>query len=101
MALTLQREETGWLVRMEGQITLASAGELKEWLCEWLASGKDLEFDLGHVDEVDVTVLQLLWAAVRDSRNAGVRVLGRGSAAAVAAACETGFAQLPGFPLQE
>ncbi|HTX38480.1 MAG TPA: STAS domain-containing protein [Bryobacteraceae bacterium] len=101
MPLTLERDESRWLIRMEGQVTLTSAGELKQLLLEWRAARKDLEFDLHLVEEIDIPIMQLLWAATQEARREGVRVVASGSEPAVAAAREAGFAQMPGFPLQD
>ncbi|MGO9254850.1 MAG: STAS domain-containing protein [Bryobacteraceae bacterium] len=98
MPLTIQREESRWLIRMEGQVTLASAGELKELLLEWLAAQRDLELDLQRVEEIDITIMQLLWAAAREAGHMGVGVGASASAAAAAAARDAGFGGLPGFP---
>jgi anti-anti-sigma regulatory factor len=101
MPLTLERDESRWLLRMEGQITLTSAGELKQLLLEWAAAGKDLELDLQHVEEIDITILQLLWAAAREAGRMGREMVTRASAAAAAAARDAGFARVPGFPIPE
>jgi anti-anti-sigma regulatory factor len=86
---------------MEGQVTVASAGELKELLLEWLAARRDLELDLQRVEEIDITIMQLLWAAAREAGRMGVGVGACASAAAAAAARDAGFGRLPGFPFPE
>jgi len=101
MPVTLQRQETSWLITLEGRLTVTSAAELKEMLLEWLSSGKDLELDLERVEEIDITVLQLLWAAARDGARMGGKIVAGASPAAALAVCEAGFAQLPGFPVPE
>ncbi len=68
---TIDRDETSWRVRLEGELTLASAAELKSLLVEWLASGRDLQLDLESAGEVDITAMQLLWAAGRKAARAG------------------------------
>lgn len=101
MPLTFRQEDSRWLIRMEGQVDLASAGELKQMLLEWLAARKDLEFDLQDVEEIDIPIMQLLWAAARDAGRLGLTVAARSSESASAALRDAGFAQLPGFPFQE
>lgn len=86
---------------MEGQITLASAGELKPLLVEWLAAPKDLEIDLQRVQEMDITIMQLLWSAMREAAQKGAVMAVLASHPAAAAARDAGFAQLPGFHIQE
>ena len=99
MPVTLERNDVSWVIRLEGLVTVNSASALKELLVEWFSSGKNLELDLERAEEIDLTTLQLLWAAARDGQSKGVRVVTRASAAAIAAARDTGFAQLPGFPV--
>jgi anti-anti-sigma regulatory factor len=97
MPIVVKRHKTGLLISLEGQITLASAAELKKLLLEGLAGGNGVELDLGRADEIDITTLQLMWAAVR----AGVKVAAPASAGVAAAVRDSGFAQTPGFPPQE
>ena len=87
------------MIRLEGQITLTSAAKLQGLLLEWLAGGKDLELDLGCAEEIDITILLLRWAAAREAASAGVKIAGRASQAASIAARDSGFAQIPGFPV--
>jgi anti-anti-sigma regulatory factor len=101
MPLTLQREESRWLISMDGRITLTSAGELKQLLLEWLAAKKDLELDLRRSEEIDISIMQLLSAAAREAGRMGVRFAACASAAAAAAARDTGFDRILGFAFQE
>jgi anti-anti-sigma regulatory factor len=101
MTLTLQRAETCWLLRIEGQITLPSAGELKQSLLEWLAARKDLELDLQAVEEIDITALQLLSSAACEAARMGLKFGVRTSDVTAAAARDAGFARIRGFPIQD
>jgi len=96
LPVRLDRLETHWLVRLEGEFTIASAPELKALLADWLASRKDLELDLERAGEIDVTLLQLLSAAGREAERAGVRVSIHMSEVAAAAARDLGFERLAG-----
>jgi hypothetical protein len=96
LPITLDRLETSWLIRLEGEFTVTSASELKGSLLEWLASGRDLQLDLERAQEIDITVMQLLWAAGREAARAGVAIVSRVSEAASAAASDAGFEQFPG-----
>ncbi|MGD0437658.1 MAG: STAS domain-containing protein [Bryobacteraceae bacterium] len=98
MPLTLERHQSCCVVRLEGQITLASATELKAVLLEWLAAGTNLDLDLERAAEIDLTAMQLLWAAGREAERRGVGIRCRMSEAAAAALGDSGFARLPGFP---
>ena len=89
------------LIRIEGQTSLASAVAVKQLLLAGLASGADLELDLESVEEIDVTLLQSLWAARREARRAGVGFVIRSSGAVAGAMREAGFASLLRPPLDE
>jgi anti-anti-sigma factor len=65
-----QREGT-CLIRLEGEVGIASAAELKGCLLEALASGREFRVDLQSATELDVTAMQLLWAAARELQKAG------------------------------
>jgi len=101
MPVTLQRDESRWLISLEGQVTLASAAELRSLLLEWLATGKDVELDLQRAEEIDIAIMQLLWAAAREAARTGVKIVGRASSAAAIAVRDAGFAPIPGFPALE
>ena len=101
MPVELVQQEPAWLICLDGQISLTSAAELKALLLEWLATGKSLELDLRRVEEIDITIMQLLWAAARQAANIGVECVGRASDAVMTAARDSGFDQMPGFQLQE
>jgi len=88
------------LIRLEGACTLANAAELKTLLLEGLASGRDLHLDLACVEEIDIAVMQLLWAAGREAQRAETRIALRMSEAAGALAREAGFEQIPGLAMQ-
>lgn len=87
------------MIGIDGQATLTSAGELKALLLEWLAAGKNLHLDLETAEDLDIPHMQLLWAAAREAVRTGVEISCRASGAAAAAARDSGFAQIPGFPV--
>ena len=97
MPVTLDQSEAVCLVRLEGEIGIASAAELKKLLIEALASGRELRVDLERAAELDVTALQLLWAAEREARGSGVgfALAGRVPEAISAAAGDAGFETFP------
>ena len=61
------------LIRFEGATDISLAAELKALLLESLASGTDVQVDLQQTTEMDITALQLLWAAGRAAEKSGVR----------------------------
>ena len=101
MSVTMQRSETDLLIRLEDAVNVTSAEELKSLLLEGLVSGRDLYLDLERVEEIDVTVMQLLWAAGCEADRKGIRMVTLVSEAASAAAREVGFERFPGTAVQE
>jgi len=96
LPVTVDRSETPWIIRLDGEVTLASAPELKKSLMEWLASGNDLQLDLERVADIDVTLLQLLWAAGREALRSGATIASRVPESAGAMARDAGFDRFPG-----
>ena len=70
---------------------MAEAVELKRALLEGLASDKELQLDLQRTEEIDVTVMQLLHAAVRKAEGSGKVMVIRASVAAKRALEGAGF----------
>ena len=105
MAVTLERAESQPVIRLEGEFTLASAAELKRLLVEGLAAGKatgqDLRLDLERAGDIDITLMQLLWAAGREAEHSGLRLALSVSDAAERTAREAGFGRFPGLRAQE
>jgi ABC-type transporter Mla MlaB component len=66
------RQEPGLIV-LSGAVEIGQAAELKRRFQEALTGGGDLRASLAAVTELDVTAVQLLWAAGRAARAAGVR----------------------------
>ena len=79
MPITFDQSEGLCLIRLEGEVNISSAAELKKLLIAALASGNELRVDLERATELDVTALQLLWAAEREARGSGTgfTLLGR------------------------
>ncbi len=96
----MERHETHSLVRLEGELTITSAAEVKEALLAGLAAGTELHLDLKRAEAIDVTVMQLLWAAGREAERSGVTLAGRMSDAAATLAREAGFEGLPGMAVE-
>jgi len=70
--LTLEQNPSRCLVRLQEGVDICAAAELKHLLLEALSTGKELRIDLEQATDIDVTALQLIWAAGRDAKNAGV-----------------------------
>jgi ABC-type transporter Mla MlaB component len=101
LPVTMERHESHELIRLEGELAVTSAAELQRVLIEGLASGRELQVDLQRAEAIDITVLQLLWAAEREAARTGARLALRVSDAAAGAAREAGFERFPGLAVQE
>ncbi len=66
------------MIRLEGEIGIHCAAELKQSLLDALATGVELQVDLASATEVDITAIQLLWAAQREAQKQGLAVVAAG-----------------------
>ena len=72
MPVALKLSNTQSTVALEGGIDIGSAAELKTALIEALAAGQPVLVELGQITDLDITAVQLLWAAKREAGAAGV-----------------------------
>ena len=101
MAVTMEQQDSRSVIRLAGELTLTSAAELKNLLLQGLASGNDLRLDLEQAEEIDITLMQLLWAAGREADRKGASLAIRMSDAAATAARDAGFERFPGLTVEE
>jgi anti-anti-sigma regulatory factor len=88
-------ESAAGVIVLEGAVEIDQAAELKRRLQAALAGGGALRVDLERATELDVTAVQLVWAAGRAARAAGVGfTLAPPPAAVIAALAEAGLADL-------
>lgn len=73
MGITLEQSEESSMIRLEGAVDIASAAELKKLLLQALGSGHEVRIALDGVTDLDVTAVQLLWAARREAKVLGVK----------------------------
>lgn len=73
MPITLDQREALNVIRLQGEVDITSAAELKKILLQALTSGKPLQLELEAATDADIATLQLLWAAERDVRRTGLR----------------------------
>ena len=94
MAVTLDQAGSCCLIRLDGEVNIFAAMELKKSLLAAVASGKDLEVNVEQATEFGVSALQLLWAAEREAKAAGLRLAFVGSIPEVVCSVlsEAGFA---------
>jgi anti-anti-sigma regulatory factor len=62
------------LIRLEGVVDVGRAAELKELLMSAFNSGRAMSVSLKDVTDLDITAVQLLWAALGEAERTGVRV---------------------------
>jgi anti-anti-sigma factor len=97
----MEQQESQPVIRLAGELTLTSAAELKNLLLQGLASGNDLRLDLEQAEAIDITSMQLLWAAGREADRKGASLAIQMSDAAATAARDAGFERFPGLKVEE
>jgi len=97
LAVILEREQDHARIRLEGECHVTSAAELGKRLIAGIASGETLRLDLRDVESMDISTLQLLWAAGRQAERSGVRVELQIPEAAAETARQAGFEEFPGL----
>jgi len=70
--VTLEQKDTLTFIHLEGGIDIGCAAELKDLLIEKLKSGSAVYVSLESATGLDVTAVQLLWAAAREAQRVGV-----------------------------
>lgn len=97
MPITINQRQSHYVTCLQGAITISCAAELKRLLLEALASGKDVQVDLEQATTLDVTAMQLLWAARRESERSGTAfaVVGQVPEQISVAVRDAGFESLP------
>lgn len=68
MSLAMEQREESTLVSLEGGIDIACAAELRSLLLEALEKAKEVRVSLEKATSLDVTAVQLLWAAAREAK---------------------------------
>lgn len=97
IGVTLETTDERVVVCCEGAVGIACAAELKGLLLEALGSGKEVRVSLEGAICLDVTAVQLLWAAERQAKGAGIgyAVLGEVPEGLLAAVSAAGFERFP------
>ncbi len=67
MTIALTESDLGSVVALKGTIDISSAAELKAVLVKAFGLGKEVCISLDAVTYLDVTAVQLLWAAERQA----------------------------------
>lgn len=97
MPITFEQSEAQYVIHLEGEITIPLAAELKQAIIQALTEGKDLCVRLERATELDITALQLLWAAEREAKKSSLRFTADGSVPEEirVAASAAGFERFP------
>lgn len=73
MGISLEQDDALSLIRLEGTIDISCAADLKELLLKVLQPGREVRVNLDQATDLDVTAIELLWAAERAARTSDVR----------------------------
>jgi anti-anti-sigma factor len=97
MPVTLDQGGALCTVQLEGEVNIACAEQLKTSLVEALGYGKEMRVDLERVTELDITALQLLWAAGHKAAGSGLgfALAGKVPESVLEVATDTGFEKFP------
>ena len=98
MPVTLEQKDALAFIQLEGAIDVGCAAELKELLMEKLKSSSAVYVSLESATGLDVTAVQLLWAAAREAQRAGVE-FGFKDQTPEAVRCALAEAGIEEFPL--
>ncbi len=72
MPVIFDRAATPGVLRLEGEVDIADARRLQEILLEALGEGGVVRISLEKATGLDVTAIQLLWAAEREAWASGM-----------------------------
>lgn len=93
MGITLEQSDEAGLIFLRGMIDISLAAELKSAFLETFKAGKAVRVEFDPGSELDVTAIQLLWAAKLDAkaRGVGFDVVGQVPETVAATAKDAGF----------
>jgi anti-anti-sigma regulatory factor len=97
MSITMEQNESSRVVCLEGAVSIALAAELKAMLAEALEARQPLSIHLDQATGLDVCIVQLLAAVVREWKQVGVAFafIGPLREEVSAALMDAGFEALP------
>jgi anti-anti-sigma regulatory factor len=72
MPATVEERGNASFVRLDGAVDIASAAEMKSIFLNALASNKEIKLMLADATELDITALQILYAAKREAAKTGI-----------------------------
>lgn len=103
MSITLEQTESLSVIHLEGAIDIASAAELKALLLKALGGPGEVRVSLEKLDQatgLDVTAVELLWAAGREAKKSGAAfsLVGQAPVEVSAALADAGLDLMQVFP---
>jgi anti-anti-sigma factor len=72
MGIALEKNDGNVAIALDGAIDIGCAAELKKSLLDAFQSGNEIRVSLAGVTFLDVTAVQLLWAAKRRAETSGI-----------------------------
>lgn len=72
MSILHRQTDDSSVISLDGVIDICSAVELKTTLLEMLKAGKAIHVLLEKTTDLDVTAVQLLWAAKREAKRSAI-----------------------------
>jgi anti-anti-sigma regulatory factor len=95
--VTLEQKDALTCIQLEGAIDVGCAAELKDLLMEKLKSGAAVYVALESATGLDITAVQLLWAAAREAQRVGVEFVFKGQTpeAVRCALADAGIGEFP------
>lgn len=67
MSIALSQDGGGCRMELAGALDISCAADLKALLVQALETGQEISISLAETTELDVTAVQLFWAAARDA----------------------------------
>jgi len=106
VSITLEQMESLSVIHLEGAIDIASAAELKALLLKALGGGGEVRVSIDKLDKqekatsLDVTAVELLWAAGREAKKSGTgfSLAGQAPGEVSAALADAGLDLMQVFP---
>lgn len=100
MPFTVKQNNSSSEIWLEGAMNIACAAELRTILVGALSAGLPLTICLGHLTDLDVCILQLLDATMREGKQLGLdcKLAGPLTVDVMASIADTGFEALPITP---
>jgi len=100
LPVTLDQDGAVSRLRLDGEVDIGAALELKGLVVDALASGRELRVRLEGATALDIAIFQLLWVAQREAARAGMEfsVEGQVPEEIVRAMAEAGLDAFSGGP---